>query len=381
MRVELRQGAFDERLAQSAQVVQRAVREAAAGLVEREVVVELIALAAIAEEHLLVVGEPGTAKSEAVRRVARALGGRYFEYLLGRFTEPSEIFGPVDLVKLQQGKVETLMGGMLPEADVAFLDEVFLGSTAILNTLLALLNERRFRRGHTEIEVPLRVCVGASNALPEDPALAAFADRFLVRVFVAPVADAQLEALLEGGMKAAPSAPRASLADLDRLVQARRSVDLSAVRSRLAQAVRLLKKASVHLTDRRVVRMQGLVSAAAALGARPQATAKDLWPIVYAVPTAAEQETAKDVLRGLLAESQSPLGAAALEASAGPHARAARIAEAATLLLSSQPLAEERDAYKLRLEALMREIDASFAPEGLVEPLPALRNRIRELLA
>ena len=371
----------DELLARAAQAVQRAVRGAAVGLVEREVAVELIALAAIAEEHLLVVGEPGTAKSEAVRRVARALGGRYFEYLLGRFTEPSEIFGPVDLVKLQQGKVETLTSGMLPEADVAFLDEVFLGSTAILNTLLALLNERRFHRGHTETEVPLRVCVGASNALPDDAALAAFADRFLVRVFVTPVADAQLEALLQAGNRVEPSAPAASLSDLDRLVQARRAVDLSALRPRLAQAVRLLKKAGIALTDRRVVRMQGLVAAAAALGARSQASPKDLWPIVYAVPTAAEQETAKDVLRGLLTESESPLGAAALEASAGPHARAARIAEAAASLLSSEPPADERESYKLRLEAIMREIDASFAPEALVEPLPALRNRIRELLA
>ena len=80
-----------------------------------------------------------------------------------------------------------------PEAEVAFLDEVFLGSTAILNNLLTLINERRFRRGHTEVQCPLRVAVGASNDLPEDEALAAFADRFLLRFFVQPVPDALLE--------------------------------------------------------------------------------------------------------------------------------------------------------------------------------------------
>src|SRR5207248_9740989 len=111
-------------------------------------------------------GPPGTAKSEAARRVAATLGARYFEYLLSRFTEPSEICGPVDLRKLREGLVETETSGMLPEAEVAFLDEVFLGSTAILNTLLALLNERVFRRGHTQMKCPLRVCVGASNGLP-----------------------------------------------------------------------------------------------------------------------------------------------------------------------------------------------------------------------
>ena len=98
---------------------------------------------------------------------------------------------------------------MLPEAEVAFLDEVFLGSTAILNTLLGVLNERTFRRGHTEIEVPLRVCVGASNGLPEDETLAAFADRFLARMFVEPVADAQLEELLGAAGDLLPS-PRRS---------------------------------------------------------------------------------------------------------------------------------------------------------------------------
>ncbi len=106
-------------LAAAAERLQGAVRRASQGLVEREVLVEVIALSAVAGEHLLVIGEPGTAKSEAVRRVAGALGGRYFEYLLGRFTEPSEIFGPIDLVKLQQGRFETVTAGMLPEAEVA----------------------------------------------------------------------------------------------------------------------------------------------------------------------------------------------------------------------------------------------------------------------
>src|ERR671932_1737359 len=151
--------------AEASASLRRAVSDAARGLIERESLVELVALAAVAQEHVLVIGPPGTAKSEAVRRVARATGGVYFEYLLGRFTEPSEIFGPVGLRKLQDGTVETDTMGMLPEAEIAFLDEVFQGSTAILNTLLGLLNERVFRRGHTRVTCPLRVCVGASNAL------------------------------------------------------------------------------------------------------------------------------------------------------------------------------------------------------------------------
>src|SRR6188472_4391961 len=94
-------------LQEAARAVRGAVQDASRGLVEREALVETILLAAVAGEHLLVIGPPGTAKSEAVRRVARRLGGQYFEYLLGRFTEPSEIFGPVSLRKLREGLVET----------------------------------------------------------------------------------------------------------------------------------------------------------------------------------------------------------------------------------------------------------------------------------
>lgn len=78
------------------QHVHAAIADASCGLVDREALVELVVLCAVAGEHLLVVGPPGTAKSEAVRRMARRLGGRYFEYLVGRFTEPTEIFGPIN---------------------------------------------------------------------------------------------------------------------------------------------------------------------------------------------------------------------------------------------------------------------------------------------
>src|SRR5687768_13605712 len=186
-------------LEKSVEAIRFAIAEASKNLIERETLVELVALAAVAQEHVLIVGAPGTAKSEAVRRIAKATGGNYFEYLLGRFTEPSEIFGPVDLRKLKEGIVETETTGMLPEAEIAFLDEIFLGSTAILNTLLGILNERIFRRGHTRMNCPLRVCVGASNQLPQDPALAAFSDRFLLRLFLEPIADPYLETLLESG--------------------------------------------------------------------------------------------------------------------------------------------------------------------------------------
>ncbi|MFL5347625.1 MAG: AAA family ATPase [Hyalangium sp.] len=359
--------------------------DAGRGLVEREAMVELVALSAVAGEHLLVIGPPGTAKSEAVRRTARALGGSYFEYLLGRFTEPSEIFGPVDLRKLREGTVETETTGMLPEAEVAFLDEVFLGSTAILNTLLGVLNERTFRRGHTRMKVPLRVCVGASNGLPEEESLAAFADRFLARIFVEPVPDPRLEELLAGGASLWREAEArvASLEGLDVLARTAQESDLGPVRPHLAHALRTLRAAGIGLSDRRAVKVQRLIAAAAALAGRRTPGVADLWPLVYAVPTKEGQALAREVLRELLASTENPaLAAAALEASAGPLARAQRIARAGREVLGGRPVegSEELSAWRLKLEGVVREMDAGFAPEALPPELQGLREEIRVAL-
>src|SRR4030095_13573216 len=312
----------------------RAVISAASkGLVEREALVEMVALSAVAEEHVLVIGPPGTAKSEAVRRIARATGGQYFEYLLGRFTEPSEIFGPVDLHKLKDGMVETDTLGVVPEADIAFLDEIFQGSTAILNTLLGILNERVFRRGHTNMRCPLRVCVGASNSLPEDAALAAFADRFLVRCFVDPIPDPMLEQLLESGWSLNQSPPglaTAGLNDIEVLTAATRKADMSGVRQLIAQAIRTLRAAGITLTDRRAVRAQKLIAAAALMAGRDKPIEADLWPLIFVLPTREQQSLGRDSLRDLLSATENAtLPVAAEEASLGPLARATRVAQAA----------------------------------------------------
>lgn len=364
-------------LEHASSAVRAAIAAAGSGLVERNSLVETIALAAVAGEHLLVIGAPGTAKSEAVRRVARVLGGQYFEYLLGRFTEPSEIFGPVDLRKLRDGVVETETTGMLPEADIAFLDEVFLGSTAILNTMLGILNERVFRRGHTRIACPLRICVGASNALPQEESLAAFADRFLVRAFVDPIPDPRLEELLEGGwsLSKVPLEETATVADLDTLSEASRAADMTTVRPLLAQAIRLLRHNGILLSDRRIVKIQRLLSAAAVLGGRANPSAADLWPIILAIPTREEQAMARDCLRDLLgATENSTLAATAEEASLGPLARAHRMIVAGRQLLAEAPTDDEAPGY--RLEGILREIDAGFAAEQLPAELAEVRAAI-----
>lgn len=359
-----------------------AIEHAAKGLVERQGLVETIALAAVAREHVLVIGPPGTAKSEAVRRIARSTGGRYFEYLIGRFTEPSEIFGPVDLRKLKEGIVETQTSGMLPEAEIAFIDEIFLGSTAILNTLLGILQERVFRRGHTAMPCPLRICVGASNRLPENDPLSAFADRFLVHVFTEPIPDSRLEDLLEGGWSADNSTltADASMTDIELLAEAARKADVSGMRNQIAHAIRQLRQAGVALSDRRIVKMQRLISAAAVLSGRKDPNEADLWSIILAVPSKEDQATARECLSSLLKNSQnSTLVHAVEEVSLGPVARAARIAIAGRQLLEEQN-GDSQEQWLLKLEGIAREIDAGFSDENLPEDLKAVRVRIVEVL-
>ncbi|MFI6977683.1 AAA family ATPase [Embleya sp. NPDC050154] len=368
-------------MGEDALAVRAALAAARVGLVDREVVAEVVTLCAVAGEHLLVVGPPGTAKSLAVRRIAEQLGGRYFEYLLGRFTEPNEIFGPVDLRRLREGVVEIETAGMLPEAEIAFLDEVFLGSTAILNTLLGLLNERVFRRGATVLAAPLRVCVGAANHVPEDPAQAAFADRFLARVFVEPVADARLEELLEEGDTRAAARPEVpaphAWAGLDRLAAAALACELGSLRPVLATAIRRMRAAGVPITDRRAVRSQRLVASAAVLDGRVVAEAGDLWTLPLIAPDPAAQTAAREVLADLIGDAANRgLFHAAEEYSRGSAARALRLVAAGRDLLDrygTEPADEDR---RLRLEAVLREIDAGFATPDLGAELAAIRERL-----
>jgi MoxR-like ATPase len=368
--------------------LRRAVAQAGHGLVERDVLVDLLVLAAVSGEHVLVVGPPGTAKSEAVRRVAMALGGRFFEYLVGKFTEPSELFGPVNLGRLRDGFVETDVAGMLPEAEIAFLDEVFNGSTAILNTLLGILNERAFVRGHTRIRCPLRLCVGASNSLPTDEALAAFADRFLIRTFVEPVPDELLETLLAAGRgldSRVGAAGDASMGAVDIVADVARRVDLGPVVADVSDVVRTLRRGGIVLSDRRIVRSQRLIAAAAAVAGRDHATRADLWPLVFVVPTAAEQAAACELLGSRLDLTDNDILAAAAEAaSQSPAARARRWASAGELLLAeasssgtlSPAVAGDMATMRLRIEAWLRTVDGGLASEARPAELNQIRDRL-----
>jgi MoxR-like ATPase len=179
--------------------LEAAVGSMSEGLVERDTEVRLLLLAALAGEHILFVGPPGTAKSELGRRLSRLCRGRYFERLLTRFSVPEELFGPLSMRALEEDRYVRQTRGYLPDATVAFVDEIFKANSAILNTLLTLLNERLFDNGSDRARVPLVCLVAASNELPESEELDALYDRFLIRRRVGQVSPAGLVEMLAAG--------------------------------------------------------------------------------------------------------------------------------------------------------------------------------------
>src|SRR5688500_11991016 len=133
---------------------------------DKQEMIRLLLVSVIAGEHMVLVGPPGTAKSAIIRMFARLVDARYFEYLLTRFTEPNEIFGPVDIKQFREGTYTRRTENMLPEAEVVFLDEIFKSNSAILNSLLHILNERQFTNGSEVKRVPLLSLFAASNEIP-----------------------------------------------------------------------------------------------------------------------------------------------------------------------------------------------------------------------
>ena len=168
----------------------QARRELSAALIERDEEVDLVLTALLANEHVLLVGPPGCGKSLLLDAVMNWMSARKFSILLTKFTTVEEVMGPVSLTALKADRYRRVTTGRLPEAEVCFIDELWKASSAILNTLLKVLNERVFENDGEAVKVPLRLAVAASNEWPSPDSgkeLAAIMDRFLFRKAVRPI--------------------------------------------------------------------------------------------------------------------------------------------------------------------------------------------------
>lgn len=257
-----------------------------ASFVGKDEIIDLLGISLIARENTFLLGPPGTAKSAIVRLLSSCIeDGKNFEYLLTRFTEPNEIFGPFDIRKLKEGELVTNTEGMMPEASMVFLDEIFNANSAILNSLLMALNEKIFRRGKETRKLPALMFVGASNVLPEDDALNALLDRFLIRVACDYVDTDLLEAVLLSGWKLENSSPteKPSItpAEIIDLQQLSKKINLSPIRKQYIDLVHNLRNTGIKVSDRRAVKVQNLIAASALMCGRSEAILSDLWVLKY----------------------------------------------------------------------------------------------------
>lgn len=338
-----------EVFATAARLRERVLLPLQRAFVGKDEVVDVLGVCLVAGEHAFLFGPPGTAKSALVHELARRLDGNVFGYLLTRFTEPSELFGPFDLRKLREGELVTNTTGMLPEAALVFLDELLNANSGILNSLLTVLNERVFRRGKETRRLPMLMAVGASNHLPEDDALGALFDRFLLRVVCDNVPDDRLGDVLHAGWRfeanASASLPTLPVDDVRALHKALPNVRLDAVHDDLVTLVQRLRRAGIAVSDRRAVKLQRLVAASALLCGRAAAERSDLWVFRHIWDTLEQRE----VLASQVAEV---IGAIADGAAAHPAARSPQQPDAEALARELEAL--EADVAKLAADEVLR---------------------------
>jgi MoxR-like ATPase len=230
-------------------------KEVSSVLLERDDELDIILTALLSGENAVLVGSPGTAKSLICDTVVDWMDGSKFSVLLNKFSKPEEVFGPVNVMRLKDGIFERAIDGFLPTADVAFLDEIFKASSAVLNTTLKVLNEHVYNNGLMTVQCPLKLCVAASNEWPtEAKELGALFDRFLFRKFVEQVkAGASIRSLMFSQSLTPLVSSKLSVAELD---DARKECDAVMIDNNMQDMIVSIRDAifqqGIYIGDRRI---------------------------------------------------------------------------------------------------------------------------------
>lgn len=270
------------------------------GLHEREKILAVSLLSTLSGQNTFLYGPPGTAKSLISRRLASAFEApKYFEHLMNRFTTPEEVFGPVSIQELKKDNYIRKTDGYLPDAEFAFLDEIWKSSPAILNTLLTLINEHVFKNGSEVIKAPIRSVIGASNEVPQaNQGLDALYDRFITRLLVPPI---ELEDNFNALISSRPSTSepkvdnelKVTLAELTEWNEAIHDVELAPdtllvikfIRNELSEKSEDL---TVYVSDRRWQKVAILLKAAAFFNDRSYTNLTDCVLLKHCLWTSSE---------------------------------------------------------------------------------------------
>lgn len=279
-------------------------------IVEREEEIRGLLLSLLAKQHALLLGSPGTGKSLLVSLLTKSVTDcDLFEILMTRFTKPEEVFGPPSLPDLKAGKYAFIKEGTIRESQIAFLDEIFKANSAILNSLLKIVNERIFFNGNCGAEkVPLMSLIGASNELPQGEDLSALFDRFMCKYLVKPIQDRDHQRQMLGSQPSVgPTIYLSSLESLQALVP---KIELG---NYLEQHLNLLAKLKEHgfdISDRKARESLSLLKANAVLAGREHVILEDARILAHVYWQEPEQVKK---LKSLIWEFINPLDKYALE--------------------------------------------------------------------
>ena len=278
--------------------------------VGKDEIIDLLGVCLVSGENLFLLGPPGTAKSALIQQLALRLDGQFFDYLLTRFTEPNELFGPFDIRRLREGELVTNFSGMLPEADFVFLDELLNANSAILNSLLMALNEKVFRRGRETVQIKSLMYVGASNHLPEDDALGALFDRFLVRVECNNVDSERLGDVLDAGWRLQNNQVNNTTLACDQIKKMQLelpAIEVANIRTSFVDVIKRLRSAGIDVSDRRAVKLQRLVAASALLCGRRECRETDLWVLRHIWNTIEQNEVIRPIVNEFIEKAEVDL--------------------------------------------------------------------------
>jgi MoxR-like ATPase len=370
--------------------LQSVARTLEASFLGKSEAVRLMMIAAIAGEHMVLIGPPGTAKSALIRLFAKLVDAKYFEYLLTRFTEPNEIFGPIDIQAFRSGAYQRRMEGMLPQAEIVFLDEVFKANSAILNSLLSVLNERVYTVGSHVWNTPLISAFGASNEVPNDEDLMAVFDRFLLRVRSENLDSYHFQDLLQRGLMHEVSKITGDYARMEPVLSSQALHDLKApfaermrrfpeeFLSTYKGLVFQIRAEGVSMSDRRAIKLLKLFAASAMLDGRAAPDNSDFF-ILRHIWNNLDQAEILDGIVGPVLEvhyREHPESRRFGAADVGMEALIAEINRIRELLTGDRPLSDIQLFSQLKA---LNEIKAALSAIG-TQPAQEAIARVDQLL-
>ncbi len=294
-------------------ILQQIQKEMQANFLEMNEVIEGLLVGLLAEQNVLLIGPPGSAKTQISKFIAKAIKGEFFDHLLTKYTVPDELFGPIDIIAMREKKVfRRVTDHTLATAHIALLDEFWKASSAIINYMLRAANEREFKENGHVIKLPLKMMIGASNEYPSSEETGAMYDRFNLKYETTYIEeDSNFLSLLNTADKDLEPTTSITLSDLQELINKAEALVVSKIIMEiLIQVRRELKKAGIILSPRRWKKAIRLIKAKTLLRGGVKVEEEDLSFLSNVLWNQPEQ---RSVVIKLIAQIVNPLLQKAME--------------------------------------------------------------------